>query len=145
MLSRSSRLSLAALALASTLGACAGAGSGSAPETLWGSEWRLQSIGGQPALPQPAATLAFPQAGQVAGQGACNRFFGTADIDRDRVTFGPLGSTRMACPGGASEQESRYLTALQKAQRYEVQGDTLLIHSQGMDQPMRFVRTTPRK
>jgi heat shock protein HslJ len=54
-------------------------------------------------------------------------------------------STKMACIGGASEQESRYLGALQKAQRYEVQGDTLLIHAQGMDQPLRLVRTAPRK
>ena len=145
MLPRSTRLSLATLALAGTLGACAGAGPGAAPEPLWGSEWRLQAIGNQPALPQPAATLAFPQAGQVAGHGSCNRFFGTASIDRDGMKLGPLASTKMACPGGASEQESRYMGALNKAQRYEVQGDTLLIHAQGMDQPLRLVRTTPRK
>jgi heat shock protein HslJ len=136
-------LALATLAVAGSLGACAAPPP--APEPLWGSEWQLQSIAGQAALPQPAATLAFPQPGQVAGQGSCNRFFGSVEIERDRLRFGPLGSTKMACPGGASEQESRYLGALQKAQRYEVQGDTLLIHAQGMDQPVRFVRTAPRK
>jgi heat shock protein HslJ len=136
-------LSIATATVSATLGACAAPSP--APETLWGSEWRLQSIAGQAALPQPVATLAFPQAGQVAGNGSCNRFFGTVQTDKDRLTFGPLGATKMACIGGASEQESRYLGALQKAQRYEVQGDTLLIHAQGMDQPLRFVRTAPRK
>lgn len=137
--------SIATLAIAGTLGACAAPAPPSAPEPLWGSEWRLQSIAGQVALPQPAATLVFPQPGQAVGHGSCNRFSGAVEIDRDRLTFGPLMSTKMACLGGASEQESRYLGALQKAQRYEVQGDTLLIHAQGMDQPLRFVRTAPRK
>lgn len=136
-------ISIAALAAAGTLGACAAPAP--APEPLWGSEWQLQSVAGQAALPQPAATLVFAQAGQAAGHGSCNRFSGAVEIDGNRLTFGPLMSTKMACPGGASEQESRYLGALQKAQRYEVQGDTLLIHAQGMDQPLRFVRTTPRK
>jgi len=143
---RSNRfLTLATLIVTGTLGACAATTPAAAPEPLWGSEWRLQAIAGQSALPQPAATLAFPQTGQVAGHGSCNRFFGSVDIERDRIRFSPLGSTKMACPGGASEQESRYLGALQKAQRYEVQGDTLLIHAQGLDQPLRFVRTAPRK
>lgn len=136
-------LSVAALTVAGTLAACAAPSS--APEPLWGSEWRLQSIAGQAALPEPVASLAFPQPGQVAGNGSCNRFFGTVQVDKDRLTFGPLGATKMACIGGASEQESRYLGALQKAQRYEVQGDTLLIHSEGANQPLRFVRTAPRK
>lgn len=136
-------LSIAALSVVGTLGACAAPTS--APPSLWGSEWQLQSIAGQAVLPQPAATLAFPQAGQVAGHGSCNRFFGSVDIERDRLKFGPLGATKMACIGGAGEQEYRYLAALQKAQRYEVQGDTLLIHTEGANQPLRFVRTAPRK
>ena len=136
-------LSIAALSVAATLGACAAPSV--APEPLEGSEWRLQSIAGQPVLPQPAATLAFAPNVQVEGQGSCNRFSGTVEIRQDRLTFGPMISTKMACPGGGSEQESRYLGALRKAQRYEVQGDTLLIHAQGLDQPLRFVRTAPRK
>jgi heat shock protein HslJ len=116
-----------------------------APVSLWGSEWRLQDVGGLAAMAQPAATLAFPQPGQAAGHGSCNRFFGTVEIERDRIQFGPLAATKMACMGGASQQEMRYLGALQKAQRYEVQGDTLLIHTQGMDQPLRFSRSAPQR
>jgi heat shock protein HslJ len=143
---RSNRfLTLAALIVTGSLGACAATAPAASPEPLWGSEWQLQLIGSQAALPQPIATLNFPQTGQTAGHGSCNRFSGTVEIDKDRLRFGPLISTKMACPGGASEQESRYLGALRGAQRYEVQGDTLLIHAQGMDQPLRFVRTTVRK
>ena len=134
---------LSTLVAASALGACVATSPD--PEPLWGSDWQLQSIAGQSVLPQPVATLGFPQAGQVAGYGGCNRFFGTVVIDGSRITFGPLASTKMACPGGASEQESRYLAALQKAQRYEVQNNTLLIHSPGVAQPLRLIRTAPRQ
>jgi heat shock protein HslJ len=138
---------LVSLAMAGVLSACAGAGqpASAAVPSLVGSEWRLQDLGGQPVLPQPAATLGFPQAGQVAGNGSCNRFFGTVEFKGSAMTFGPLGATRMACAGGAGDQEMRYLGALQKAQRYEIQGETLLIHTQGMDKPLRFVRSAPQR
>lgn len=135
----------AALAVTAALAACAATPAPpSAPPPLWGSEWQLQSIGEQAVLPQPVATLAFAPAAQLAGHGACNRFFGPVTIEHDRLRVGPLASTRMACMGAAGEQEARYLGALQQARRYEVQGDTLLIHTQGMDRPLRFVRTAPR-
>jgi heat shock protein HslJ len=136
------------LPLIAALAGCA-AGSttqtAAAPVPLWGSEWRLLELGGQAAMAQPAATLAFPQPGQAAGHGSCNRFFGTVEIDRDRIRFGPLAATKMACMGGASQQEMRYLGALQKAQRYEVKDTTLLIHVEGMDQPLRFSRSAPQR
>lgn len=139
-------ISCSALLLTGTLGACAGNVSQPVltPEILWGSEWQLQDLGGQAAMAQPAATLAFPQPGQAAGHGSCNRFFGTVEIEHDRIRFGPIGATKMACMGGASQQETRYLGALQKAQRYEVKDGSLLIHVEGMAQPLRFSRSGPR-
>ena len=131
--------------LIAMLAGCAAGGNAPAPaEPLWGSEWLLQDLGGQPAMAQPAATLGFPQSGQAAGHGSCNRFFGTVEIESDRIRFGPLASTKMACMGGASQQETRYLSALQKAQRYEVKDGSLLIHVEGMAQPLRFSRSAPR-
>ena len=46
---------------------------------------------------------------------------------------------------GVSQQEMRYLGALQKAQRYEVKDGSLLIHVEGMDQPLRFSRSAPQR
>ncbi len=40
-------------------------------------------------------------------------------------------------------QESRYLEALQNADRYVIQGSTLLIYAKGMNQPVRFTRSQP--
>jgi len=67
------------------------------------------------------ATLAFPEAGKVSGNGSCNRFFGPAEINGNAVKLGPLGSTRKACPEAVMNQETKYLNALQAADRFELE------------------------
>jgi heat shock protein HslJ len=109
-------------------------------ETLWGTEWRLEMLGGEPVLATAPATLAFPEAGRVAGRGTCNRFFGAVSLSGERVRFDQMGATRMACQPDAMEQESRYLAALLQAQRMERQGDTLTLNLAGGGPPLRFVR-----
>ena len=137
-------LACIALPLLWALTACAvpPAPAASAPP-LWSTTWQLEDLGGRGVLDRAQATLAFPEAGRVAGQGSCNRFFGSVTVDGSRIGFGQIASTRMACVAAVNEQESRYLAALQKAERYEVQGSTLLVHVQGLDKPLRFIRTGP--
>ncbi len=137
-----SRISWFAAPLLIALTACALPGApGAAP--LVGSEWRLEDLGGRGVLDRVQATLAFPEAGRVAGNSSCNRFFGSYTLMQDRIALGQLAGTRMACAPAVDEQETRYLDALQKAQRLEVQGTTMLMQVQGLDKPLRFVRTKP--
>ncbi len=123
--------------------ACTMPGAPGATPNLAGTEWRLQELAGAPALPEVQATLAFPEAGRVAGFSSCNRFFGTYTLVQDKVAFGQMGMTRMACMGPAGEQETRYMAALQKAQTLRVEGSALLIAVEGQDKPLRFVRSKP--
>lgn len=137
------RLALLALPLIAGLSACALPGGPGAATPLVGTEWRLVSLGGAAVLDAAPATLSFPEAGRVAGQGSCNRFFGSYTLVDDRIAFGQMGMTRMACAGPVGEQESRYMAALQKAQRVQVDGARLSLHVDGMAQPLRYVRTKP--
>ena len=127
-------------ALALSLAACAG---GAQPGGLLGTEWRLVEMDGQALPERPAATLAFTEPGKVAGSGSCNRFFGSVTVSGDRIAFGQVGATKMACMGPAGQLEPRYFAALQQAQRYELGDRQLLIHIQGQAAPLRFVRTQP--
>ena len=127
-------------AISLSLAACAGQ---PAAPSLTGTEWRLEALGDSAVMERSQATLTFPEAGRVAGNGSCNRFFGSVRITQGHIGFDQVGSTKMACMGPANEQEARYLAALQKAERYELQGRTLLIHVNGMAQPLRFVQTRP--
>ena len=112
-----------------------------APFTLVGTEWGLADLAGTPVIANSKASLAFPEAGRVAGNGSCNRFTGAVTISGDTVKFGALASTRMACmDGGVSAQEDAYLKALAAASRYEYHDPDLLIYASGYDKPLRFTR-----
>jgi heat shock protein HslJ len=111
---------------------------------LSGSEWHLEDIAGH-AVDHGQATLTFPEAGKIAGNGSCNRFFGSAEINGESIKFSALGSTRMACPEEVMNQESKYLEALQAAERFEWKDPYLLIYCKGIEKPLRFTRTAPAK
>src|SRR5512134_688403 len=66
--------------------------------TLHGSAWLLEDLGGADVLDGAEATLTFPEAGRVAGNGSCNSFSGRAAIGAGTIRIGPLVSTRRACP-----------------------------------------------
>lgn len=58
--------------------------------------------------------------GRIFGSGGCNRFNGGYEVNGNQLSIGPLASTFMACEEPIMTQETKYLTALQGAQRYEV-------------------------
>jgi heat shock protein HslJ len=109
--------------------------------SLSGTEWVLTDLAGTLALPGGKATLGFPEAGRVAGNGSCNRFTGAVTITGDSLKMGPLASTRMACmDNGVSQQEDTYFKALNAATHYAYQDPYLLIYAEGFDKPLRFTR-----
>jgi heat shock protein HslJ len=111
---------------------------------LTGSEWTLVDIEGA-AAEHGLATLTFAEAGKVAGNGSCNRFFGSVEINGNALKLSALGSTRMACPEEVMQQEAKYLEALQAAERFEWKDPYLLIYPRGVEKPLRFTRMAPEK
>jgi len=98
---------------------------------LVGTEWRLADIGGQPA-PAGAESARHPgftllaEGRKVQGSAGCNRMTGTYQLDGQKLKFGPLATTRMACP--AMETETAFLRALEATTRYEVSGSSLTLY-----------------
>ncbi|HEY9444599.1 MAG TPA: META domain-containing protein [Gemmatimonadales bacterium] len=116
------------------------AGTPSGAAYLVGTTWRLENLPGTAVLDSAAPTLEFPTEGQAAGSASCNRFTAPVTVAGDSVTFGPLAVTRMACPEAVMSQESAYLDALGKAERFRVEGPFLYIYSAGREEPLRFIR-----
>ncbi len=112
------------------------------PDSLVGTSWQLEDLGGAGVIDNSMATLEFPESGKVAGLGSCNRYFGSVEIAGESIKFGQMGSTRMACPEAVMNQESKYFKALEAAERYTRNGDELLVYAQGLDKPLRFIRMT---
>ncbi|XWK88465.1 MAG: META domain-containing protein [Phormidium sp.] len=87
--------------------------------------WRLANMA-ESNLPTPMVppqetelTANFSQ-GRITGSGGCNRFMGSYEIKGDRLTINQLASTFKACQEPIMNQESKYMKALQGAQRFEL-------------------------
>ncbi len=98
--------------------------------TLDGSAWRLEALieDGKrvPALADTEVTLEF-SGKQLGGTAGCNRYNATYSAEGDHLSVTPPRQTRMACPSptGVMEQEQRFLSALQAAGAYRLDGDRL--------------------
>jgi heat shock protein HslJ len=67
-------------------------------------------------------------AGQAGGSGGCNAYGGTYQVDGDSISFGEITSTLLACENQQiTEQEQRYIAALQTASQYAIEGDQLRV------------------
>ena len=111
------------------------------PQSLVGSEWELTDLGGTPVLEDNRPTLSFVDPGRISGRASCNRYGGGADLGDGTIKVGPLQTTRMACTPEIDAQERAYLTALQNARRLELVNADLVVHSESLEQPLRFRRT----
>ena len=112
-----------------------------APPSLWGTAWVLEDLSGMGVVGTAPATLEFTAPDRAFGKGTCNRFSGVVTVTREMLRFGPLLSTKMACvDDAANAQESKYLSALEKAERFAVEGNTLRIFVRGTAAPLRFTR-----
>lgn len=87
------------------------------------TDYALVEMGGTPF--DGDVTIAFPDAGQIVGQGPCNRYFADQSDPYPWFNVGPIAATRMACP--ALDVEAAYFAALDRMTLAEVLGDTLIL------------------
>jgi putative lipoprotein len=112
-----------------------------AQETLVGSRWQAEEIGGAGVIDRAQSRLEVLENGRIAGNGGCNSFTGAGALRDGAVKLGALATTRMACPPAIMDQEQKFLAALGKAARYETtsSGGLILRDSRGATL-MRFTR-----
>jgi heat shock protein HslJ len=137
-MARKSRFRAAAVALG-ILMAGVGCSTADEPATPLAGSWRAETIIGRPVIDDSTSTVNFEADGRVHGRGGCNRYFGSSTIEGDQMSFGPLGSTKMACAEALMDQETRFFQALESAERWTIDDQgLLLIYSAGAEEPSRF-------
>ena len=104
------------------------------PATITGFAWRLVAIqwaDGHATRPADPAGYLFELGadGRVSGKADCNRMMGTYTIDAQTLRFGPLATTRMACPPGSVDAD--WLRALAAADSWLVRDGHLHITMTG--------------
>src|ERR1700682_317104 len=90
-------------------GACGSmAAGGDLATVVEGRVGTAEAIGGKDVVDGAKVTLKI-EGGRVNGKAGCNGYGGPVEIHGDRIKFGSIFRTEMACMGsGVMEQESRY-------------------------------------
>lgn len=93
------------------------------------AKWQLVELNNEPVSPlagekRPHILLDSTQK-KATGFAGCNNFFGSYEIDEDALKFGPVGSTRMACPDLQLNLETAFFNALDQTNRWEIKNDVL--------------------
>jgi heat shock protein HslJ len=106
----------------------------SAPSTavLYGTTWvaDLAVVDGEVLVPNPAdpaAYLVLTRESRASGSDGCNLFSGSAAVSGRSISFGPLASTKRACPVG-NVLAGAFLRALEGAVRYRISAGRLVLN-----------------
>jgi heat shock protein HslJ len=75
----------------------------------------------------PDRSMTFTADGGVSGSAGVNTFSGTARLDGDRLTIGPLRTTRMAGSPEAMDAEAAFLRAVEDVVAVRLDGDDLTL------------------
>ena len=125
-----------------SLAACSPAAN---PFVLAGSNWKLVSYG-PASSPIPAVSganthLTFDEQRRLSGNMGCNSFGVDYKLaDNNRMVFGVVMSTMMACPGQVMEQEQAVLQVINVEATYLLNGEYLTITSKDGKTAAAFVR-----
>jgi heat shock protein HslJ len=98
---------------------------------LAGTSWKITGVNTGSALVSSALTesltIDFGTEGSVTGNGGCNNFKGTYELEGGTITFSEFASTMKGCDAEVMEMEDKYLAALAAATTVERSGDSLTL------------------
>jgi heat shock protein HslJ len=121
--------------LAAALAGCSTADSG--PVGPHG-RWLVTGIAGQPAVAPAQTTFELAEDGTVSGKGACNNYFGAAEVAGEAITFGPFGATSMACETEIMDQEGAFFAAMAGVAAWRIEGEQLVLLDQAGAEAVRM-------
>ncbi len=107
-----------------------------------GRKWKLVELNGKPVENTSGNGKEYfislqQEESRVSGYAGCNSFFGSYELkEGNRVTFSKMGSTMMACPNMATEQE--LFKVLETVDNYTTDGKTLQLNKARMAPLARF-------
>jgi putative lipoprotein len=101
---------------------CVNNAGAASPETPVG-RWLAEDIDGSGVIDRLQTVLEISADGSVSGSGGCNRMTGKAVISGDRITFGPIASTDMACTPAVMHQEGKFFAALRRVQTWNIHAE----------------------
>ncbi|QNF33486.1 META domain-containing protein [Adhaeribacter swui] len=100
--------------------------------SLESGKWVLIDLNGEEVVKQNSERpiyLEFNGTDQkVAGFAGCNRLFGAYSNQGSTISFSRVSSTKLICPD--YELENNFVASLQRINRYQIDGEKLLLFNQ---------------
>lgn len=91
--------------------------------------WLIERLSGRPLPAGIRATLKIEPDGRVSAHSGCNGMGGQATIQGQRISFGPLVGTLMACPEPRMQVERRFREALEATRSWRIERGALVLLS----------------
>ena len=112
---------------------------------LTGTRWELVELNGNPipSLEKKPFIELFEKDARLTGHSGCNGFFGSYTHDGDRLAFGPVGMTHMACQN-IMDLEHQFMNALDQTDAFQISGGFLIFLSHGKP-VVRFAKSSDGK
>ncbi len=88
---------------------------------LMGTKWQLVSWTEKQPLTKEKSTLMFEK-DTLSGSGSCNRYTAGYGVQENAIKVGLIAATRKACPEAIMNQEILFLSALEGAKLYSING-----------------------
>jgi heat shock protein HslJ len=108
------------------------AGSSEDAAMLVGPTWVAEDIRSRGVIDDLQSHVTLTAAGEAHGFGGCNNFTGRYTLDGTTLMFGPLASTKKACPPAIMNQEAGFHEALGEIRGYRFENGLLfLLDAQG--------------
>ena len=90
-------------------------------------KWRIEHVRGGDSF-DPATTLfEVTTDGRISSTVGCNRIVGKPSLKGDRLRFGPMAATRMACPPPLDQLETAYMASLDAVRSWRIEGTRLTL------------------
>jgi heat shock protein HslJ len=103
------------------------------PAALVGTAWVVTgTVANEAVSSVPAgatASITIADDGTVAVETGCNTGSGSVEVTDTALVFGPIATTKMACPPEQTALEASVLSVLQGEVTYTIDGDSLLLRS----------------
>ena len=93
------------------------------------TRWKLDELGRLPVEPSEGGRdphlVLDPDGRRLSGSGGCNRLLGRYELNGDRLGFGAVATTMMACPEPLMSRECAFIEALEATTAFRIEGETL--------------------
>lgn len=96
---------------------------------LLNTNWKLTQLGGHvittPEGAREIHLVLHSENQRVAGFSGCNNMMGNYVLEGDKLRFGQMGSTMMACVGSGMELEKEFHSVFPQVAHWSIRGETL--------------------